>query len=59
MGLNNSAKKLPKGLRLKRVPTDVMRFILLRQKEAKEKKGILNYSQELTIYQIIREIMQK
>jgi hypothetical protein len=51
--------KLPKGLRLRKVPTDIMIFILKRQHETKTRKGILNYSQELTIYQIIREVMNK
>ena len=52
-------KELPKGLRLKKVPQDVMKFILLKQKEIKNKKKVLVYSQELTIYQIIREVMSR
>lgn len=57
--MSKTEGKLPKGLRLKKVPQDIMKFILLRQKETKDRKNVLIYSQELTIYQIIREVMQK
>ena len=52
-------KKVSHSIYLKQVPKDVMQFILCRQKVIKDKKGILNYSQELTVYQLLREIMQK
>lgn len=40
---------------LKKVPLDVRRYILKIQGEAKERKGISQYSLCLTVFQIIRE----
>lgn len=52
-------KKVPHSIYLKKIPEDIMKFILGKQKNIKEKKGVLNYSQELTVYQLLRETMQK
>jgi hypothetical protein len=42
-------------LPLKEIPLDVKKHILKIQGEIKEKKGISQYSQSQTIFQIIRE----
>lgn len=50
-------KKNDKGptLPLKDIPKDVRKYVLKIQGEMKEKKGVAQYSQQLTIFQIIRE----
>jgi len=40
---------------LKSIPEDVIKYLLKKQGEHKEKKGICQYSLELTIYEIIRQ----
>jgi hypothetical protein len=45
-------------LPLKDIPLDVKRHILKIQGEIKIKKGISQYSQQLAIFQIIREHQQ-
>ena len=40
---------------LKEVPLDVRKYMLKIQGEAKERKGISQYSLSLTVFQIIRE----
>jgi hypothetical protein len=45
-------------INLKNIPEDVRKYILKIQGEIKSKKGT-QYSQQLTIYQIIREHQQK
>lgn len=42
-------------LPLKNIPIDVRRYILKIQGEIKTKKGVSQYSQPQTIFQIIRE----
>ena len=42
-------------LPLKEMPLDVRKYVLQVQGNMKAKKGISQYSQQLTIYQIIRE----
>lgn len=42
-------------IKLKEIPNDIRKYILKVQGESKEKKCVAQYSQELTIYQIIRE----
>ena len=44
---------------LKDIPKDVKDYILKKQLEIKIKKGNYKYSQELTIYHIIRENIPK
>lgn len=43
------------AIKLRIVPEDVMKFILKKQGEIKEKKCIGLYSQENVVYQIIKE----
>lgn len=43
------------AIRLKYLPEDIIKYILKIQGEIKSKKGIGQYSQELTVMQIIRE----
>lgn len=52
-------KKVSRSIYLKQIPQDLMKFILQKQDDIKKKKGVLNYSQELTVYQLLREVMQK
>jgi len=57
--MDKTIKKVPHSIYLKQIPKDLMKFILGKQKEIKDKKGVLNYSQELTVYQLLRELMPK
>lgn len=43
------------NIKLKEIPEDVRLFILKMQGEIKCKKGIALYSQESTVYQLIKE----
>lgn len=43
---------------LKNMPMDIKKYILKVQGEMKVKKGLSRYSQELTIYKIIKEHME-
>jgi hypothetical protein len=42
-------------LPLKDIPLDIRKYILQIQGNMKAKKGVAQYSQQLTIFQIIRE----
>ncbi len=42
-------------INLKAIPDDVKQFILREQAKRKKEKNVKQYSQELVIYQIIRE----
>lgn len=43
------------AIKLKVVPEDVMKFILKKQGQIKEKKCIGLYSQEAVVYQLLKE----
>lgn len=43
------------AIQLNSIPKDIIKYILQVQKETKGKKGVGQYSQELTVIQIIRE----
>jgi hypothetical protein len=45
------------AIKLNAVPPDVIKYVLYVQNNIKKKKGIGQFSQELTVIQIIREHM--
>ncbi len=55
MAIKKRCRKEFPTLPLKDIPLDVRKFILKIQGELKEKKGVAQYSQCLTIFFIIRE----